>query len=344
MLIFLQVFIFMYVIFRIEISFAFAQDTCNSNHECNSDEVCCKNSSSSVFQCRVKGRVERFGIGSKHRSCVGYYCSIDSDCNKGLDENATVLCCIRNSCRACTENCDSDLDCQRSDFSCCNKTWSKNVSGARYQYGKCVDCTILGCRDHSECPKSQYGCNWSINRPRRCMQNCAGRKCVTDEECAPSEHCRVQKCQKGTRCQRQKNDSCGSGMFCCKDKYALWYIRATIGVCSSSCHGNPCDCNNDCGPPGECCLEKKCKKCRQKCNSNLGCFNNAICCKDAAFVENTCASSCDKEMCFASSGKCRTPFTWCINVTCFRSKSCYNRQIVLLVMFRNIAVVYQTLT
>ena len=244
MLIVLQVFLSVNVLFCVEIPFVAAQDTCYSNRGCSSDKVCCKNLSFSVFQCRD---TKRFDIASKHRSetsclpcCDRSWSWIESRAwYESRQYGKCSKSCIGMRCRARIHS-----DCGVGE--CCRSL-------------RCVNCSDPGCRDHSDCPNNQYCCKEWINGTRRCIRNCIRKKCSSDEECGLSEHCHMRRyCQRGRSCRVEGNDSCDDGLFCCKDNFPIWYKRVT-GVCRKSCNWYPCADDSDRGPPDECCLGERCE-------------------------------------------------------------------------------------
>lgn len=234
MLIILQVFLYVNVLYCVEIPFVAAQDTCYSNQGCSSDKVCCKNLSSSVFQCRD---IKRFDIASKHRSetsclpcCDRSWSWIESRAwNESRQYGKCSKSCIGMRCRARIHS-----DCGAGE--CCRSL-------------RCVNCSDTGCMDHFDCPNNQYCCKEWINGTRRCMRNCIRKKCSSDEECGLSEHCHMRRyCQRGTSCRVEGNDSCDDGLFykeaCitsndCRRMHFAWCVNG-------SCSLKKCSFRSDC--------------------------------------------------------------------------------------------------
>lgn len=319
---FVRVFLVMNGIFRLQISFTFAQNTCGSHSDCNSDYVCCRSFVSTKFRCRKR----IFDNTSTTRSCFGYDCANNSDC-VGL-KDGMKLCCRSNRCGPCPQ-CVTNSDCNRLRF-CCKKAWDEE---ARCSYtcigescqnnldcatneccssGRCVKCSYPGCcRSRSDCPIDQYCCDKQNHG--KCNWECVGENCDFDRDCAAMEHCHSHKCTKAGKCQTSVD--CGDGSYCCK---LYTYNNA---VCARSCIGGMCIHDNDCGASDECCLNRRCLKCGDSCTSSFDCFSEAYCCKAATFGQNKCASKCFQESCIKSQD-CVKPNTWCVGGTCADIKQC----------------------
>ncbi|XP_028396919.1 keratin-associated protein 5-3-like [Dendronephthya gigantea] len=237
------------------------QTTCTSNSNCvSSYSICCK------------GYVHQ-GYGytsSKCRygsNCVGRYCTTDGDCG-GKNE-----CCKSNKCTTSgCSNCNSNYNCALFEY-CCKQ---------RYYYDKHV-----------------------------CRRSCVGETCHSNSDCGGlSEYCNSNK-----KCALpcSSNSGCSGSTYCCKR-------GSYTNVCQSSCVGETCSYDSDCGGPGESCRFYKCKKSSTTtCSSNLGCSGSTYCCKRGIYT-NVCQSSCVGETCYSDSD-CGGPGESCRSYKCKKSST-----------------------
>ena len=318
----LFIFVHVYLIVN-EIFFTVSQNSCGSHKDCESDDVCCKNVPSAEFRCR-----KSFDPSNTTQSCFGYYCTSTNDC-PGL-KDSQKLCCRSNRCTLCPQ-CSRHFDCGHSRF-CCMREWyeQRRCSYSDSCLGeiclthsdcglheccrskRCVKCSDPGCASHSQCPTEQYCC-FKRNQPGNCKWKCLGDDCLSDNDCASSEHCHSNQCGMRTKCI--SSSDCSDGSYCCR---LDWH---KVDVCAHSCGGNLCIHDNDCGRPDSCCLNNMCHVCGDSCTNSWHCLNGALCCKGTSLAGNKCASNCKKESCDADS-HCVTPDTWCVGGTCSRTKQC----------------------
>ena len=225
---------------------------CYSNSDCSKKEYCCKGKN---------------GRNVCRRNCVGESCRSSSDCG-GINEYCTL-----NGICSYNGNCLKSSDCKH-DGECC-------ISG---------QCVTAGCRteclSNVNCVSSTYCCKRRyLNDKNVCLRSCVQETCHSSFDCGgPGEYCTKnnicwkpgQSCLSDLSCKGDgeccisgkcittgcptepqcfSNSFCGSSQYCCKrDNYT--------NVCRSSCVGEICSEDADCGGPDEVCNTNttKCEK------------------------------------------------------------------------------------
>ncbi len=192
-------------------------------------------SCSSTFDCHsnIFSKVCCDGSCSSE-SCLGDFCLTDGDCG-GKDE-----CCISNKCTTygCSE-CESHSDCGSSEY-CCKHRYTNDHNVCRRS---CVGET---CHSSSDCAPREYCPSskicWEFSRSCSTDSDCRG-----DHECCKSFKCGIVGCPVCT-----SNSDCSSSAYCC----------TRDNVCLSSCVGEKCYDDSDCGGPQEYCNSNttKCEK------------------------------------------------------------------------------------
>ncbi|XP_028396915.1 keratin-associated protein 10-7-like [Dendronephthya gigantea] len=189
--------------------------------------------------------------------------------------------------------------------------------GGKNECCKSNKCTTSGCSNcysNSNCGFSEYCCKQRYSYDKHvCRRSCVGETCHSSLDCGGfSEYCNWnKKCALSTSCS--SNSGCSGSTYCCKR-------GSYTNVCQSSCVGEKCSYDSDCGGPGESCdsRSKKCVECSTdgdcsgdkcclnstcvtsgctRCSSNSGCSSSEYCCKRGSYYSSVCRKSCVGEKC-----------------------------------------------
>ena len=213
-------------LFLVEIWLPLAEGTCRSNFDCRSNffsKVCCYGSCSG-------------------NSCVGKFCLTDGDCG-GKDE-----CCSLNVCGTygCTE-CRSNFDCGLSEY-CCKHRYHNDHNVCRRS------CAGETCHSSDDCGGPKEYCTWSKECRRRHSDFCTNdNHCTASGECCRSYKCVTTSCSPSLKCSLDSH--CASSKYCCE--------RGNLtNECRTTCVGEKCFQDKDCGGPQEFCNMNttKCEK------------------------------------------------------------------------------------
>lgn len=113
------------------------------------------------------------------------------------------------------------------------------------------------CDSNSDCTGSYKYCCKKRYSNSVCRHNCIAISCATNSDCGgPNECCRSNICTTlgcGTPNECPSKYDCPYGKYCCKK----WHTYYQSSVCRSSCIGQSCDSDSDCGRPNECCDSSK---------------------------------------------------------------------------------------
>ena len=213
---------------------------CYLNSDCSKNEYCCR---------------RKYGRNVCRRNCVGETCRSILDCGDDSEY------CSFDTCSYANKNCLKNSDCKH-DGECC-------IFGQCVTTGCPTEClSNVNCLSSTYCCKRQY-----LNNKNVCLRSCVeetchssfdcggpgeyctrnnicwkpGRSCVSDLSCkGDSEFCISGNCVTTGCSQCSSNSFCGSSQYCCKrDNYT--------NVCRSSCIGEICSEDSDCGGPDETC-------------------------------------------------------------------------------------------
>ena len=187
-----------------------------------------------------------------------------------------------------------------------------------------VEYSSLECSSNSDClltffPKSGYCCRqrYSSDESRCTSSGCIGQTCARNQDCGgPNECCRNNICADCSDLGCLKNSDCFRGKYCCR--------RNGHGICRYSCERQLCSTTDDCGAPGECCVQNRCTTSGCDCQSNANCKFGEYCCRSG--TNRTCSFSCIGKGCLLSDSDCGAPGEDCTypDSDCFNSR--YNKK------------------
>ena len=181
------------------------------------------------------------------------------------------------------------------------------------------------CHSHWRCKgssSSSYCCrDYSANSGRSCLNvsSCLGRFCTSNYECVRpgvGECCWSNKCTNCSFCV--ENSDCGTGQYCCNS-------RSNGSKCSSTCVGETCNHDADCGAPDECCRQGQCVKCSDPgCFRHYDCASGEYCCVqniNDRVKPNYCNASCIGKSCDYHD-ECGGPVECCWSNKCTNCSFC----------------------
>lgn len=294
---------------------------CRSNNECvySSDECCLSNKCIKCSFCK-----ENYDCGSRQYCCKtnlyghGGRCDfscIGKPCSNLLSCGAPGECCRSGECAKCSDSgCRFNSECTSGQYCCrqgeyyfkqrhcnsscigesCNYHSDCGGKGECCQSNKCVKCPYTVCKYNGDCSIGQYCCGrdlYSLNLKGICInESCLGKFCSSSRDCgSPGVCCHSGICTE-SGCHCSSNYHCSNGHYCCT---GTWY-----GQCSTSCVGETCMVNHDCGGSSkEWCRRGVCA--RGQCDSHFHCDKLEFsCCKKQFSNESSeCKEHCINESC-----------------------------------------------